>query len=95
MRYNKAPIIILQTKSENLVQTGKGKAVPKTGTQIDRDSRVKIRNKVLCTVAIILVAATFVPPAPPAHALIVIRGLQNPTHQISIFVEGGRQFRTR
>ncbi|MGD0176212.1 MAG: S8 family serine peptidase [Candidatus Bathyarchaeia archaeon] len=53
---------------------------------------MKIRNKVLCTVAIILVAATFVPPAPPAHALIVIRGLQNPTRQISIFVEGGRDF---
>jgi minor extracellular serine protease Vpr len=53
---------------------------------------VKIKNTFLCTLLIILVTATLVPSTSPTHAAIIIRGVQNPTGQISIFVESSHDF---
>jgi len=46
----------------------------------------------LCILAILTILSSSVPPTQTAHATLVIRGLQNPTVQISIFVESDHDF---
>lgn len=48
---------------------------------------MKTRAIILCIFAILMIASSSIPPTPLAHAAIVIRGLQSPAGQVSIFVE--------
>jgi len=56
------------------------------------NSSLKKRFVALCILAILTILSSSVPPTQTAHAAIVIRGLQNPTGQISIFVESDHNF---
>jgi len=53
---------------------------------------LKKRFAALCMLAILTILSSSVSPTQSAHAAIVIRGLQNPTGQISIFVESDHDF---
>ena len=53
---------------------------------------MKKRLTALCILAILTILSSSVPPTQTAHAAIVIRGLQNSSGQVSIFVESDHDF---
>jgi subtilisin family serine protease len=53
---------------------------------------LKKRLAALCILAILTILSSLVPPTQTAHAAIVFRGSQNPSGQVSIFVESDHDF---
>jgi len=53
---------------------------------------MKKRLTALCILAILTILSSSVPPTQTAHAAIVIRGLQNSSGQVAIFVESDHDF---
>jgi minor extracellular serine protease Vpr len=50
------------------------------------------KSAALGILAILAILSTLIPPTQTAHAAIVIRGLQNPSGQVSVFVESDHDF---